>query len=439
MGAIHSTVHIGDLRRRIALFGVLALIAFYAQVSLAPPASATPFSGGFSPTIVNGLADLDGNAVVNGRDDANAFYGDTHIIDGHLDCDAWLAVENDGTAGDGAITAADDCTLIGYDGSVDGVEITVTDGVFDWPDGPLPTVFNAGDPDNPSVLASDFAWSTINGRVDSNGDETIDEDDCHLGLIGRTNDAGLGDPTVGVAILGNDLLNTNPCGFAVAPADADDGLVDLNSDGVITAADSCARCFFGHRVTVGVVQERECPGYAGDPRNQVVGTPGPDVLTGTGAADIICGLGGNDSLNGRGGNDLLIGGLGADLLVGRAGADVLRGGRGPDVLRGGSGADRLVGGVGNDRLLGGIGNDRLLGGVGWDRLIGGRGRDRLVGGTGRDRLFGGIGADRLFGGIGRDRLFGGPGDDHLNGGAGFDVGVGGLGVDTFVSIERQRP
>jgi Ca2+-binding RTX toxin-like protein len=403
MATIRSAVQTGTARRRLAVLGVFSVIVFYAQLTLAVPAAAAAFSGGFSPTIVNGLADLNGNAVVNGADDSNEFYGSTHVIDGRLDCDAWLLVPNAGLGGDGVINALDDCTLIGYDGTSDGVTIEVDNGVFLVADGPLPTVFNAVDPANPDVGASQFAWSTIGGRVDSNGDETIDQDDCHLGLIGQAIDAGLGNPTAGVAILGNDAGNTNPCGFAVPPADADDGLVDLNSDGVISAADSCARCFFGHRVISGVVQERECPGHAGDPQNQVVGTPGPDVLTGTAGADIMCGLGGNDTLHGGGGADLLLGGRGADLLRGGAGADTLVGSFGPDTLTGGTGPDRLFGGVGRDWLSGGFGNDLL------------------------------------FGGIGPDQLFGGPGSDHLDGGPGFDLGVGGLGTDTFIRCERQRP
>jgi Ca2+-binding RTX toxin-like protein len=394
---IRSVVHTGTTRRQLAASGVLLLIAFYAQLTFADPAAAAPFTGGLSPTIVSNLADLNGDGVVNGRDDANAFYGDTHIIDGALDCNAWL-LPNDGSAGDGVIDLLDDCTLIGYDGSPTGVTILVVNGDFQVADGPLPTVFNALDPDNPDVSDSDFAWSTINGRVDSNGDEAITADDCHLGLIGLADDVGLGDPTVGVNILGNDLADSNPCGFATPPADAHDGLVDLNGDGNITAADSCARCFFGHGVATGRAQVATpsfsaCPGHGADTRNQVVGTSGADVLTGTAGADVICGLGGNDILTGKGGNDL---------------------------------------------LLGGIGRDTLRGGLGTDRLIAGRGRDRLVGGPGNDRLVGNPGSDRLFGGPGRDRMLGGPGNDRLDGGRGNDFGVGGPGADTFVRCETRK-
>ena len=377
MSAIRSTVQTGTARRRLAVFGVFVLTAFYAQLTFAGSASAAPFSGGLSPTIYTNLADLNGDGLANTADDSNAFYGDTAIIDGALDCNGWGVLPtdvNDGAIGDGVIGAADDCTLVGYDGTADGVTIQVVDGLFQVANGPLPTVFNAAAPNNPDIGDSDFAWSTINGLVDSNGNETIDADgsDCSFNVVGTAD------------ILGNDALGTDPCGFGPAePVAADNGKVDLNSDGNIDTADSCARCFLGHRVILGVVQQANCPGHIGDPRNQVVGTPGPDVLVGTAGADVICGRGGNDILTGKGGNDLLLGGSGADRLRGGSGADILKGGRGRDVLRGGSGNDRLNGGPGNDRL------------------------------------------------------YGQPGNDRLNGGRGFDLGVGGLGRDTFFSIERR--
>jgi IPT/TIG domain len=237
---------------RAAAFVVASalVVGFLAGI---PAVSAAAFSGGFSPTIVAGGADLNGDGAVNGRDDSNAFFGDTSIIDGHLDCDLWGVTKNAGTAGSGTITAADDCTLVGYDGTDDGVTITVTDGVFGWPTGTaLPTVYNAADPANPGVFASDFAWSTIGGKVDSNGNESIDGDDCTFGLIGQTVDAGLGDPKDGADILGSNA----GCGFAGSPLSSTlNGLVDLNSDEAISAADSCTNgCFFGHNVTSGIVQ-----------------------------------------------------------------------------------------------------------------------------------------------------------------------------------------
>ena len=377
MGVIRLTSRPRTARGRIAVLGAFFLIALCAQLALAATAGAGPLTGGFSPTIINGGADLNGTGVVNGRDDASAFYGDTSIIDGKLDCDAWGAQANSPNGGDGTIDGADDCSLVGYDGTPDGVTIEVLNGFFQMANGPLPEVFNAADPDNPSVLDSDFAWSAISGRVDSNGNEAIDGDDCHFGLVGTTNDVGFGDPKDGADILGNPGLNE--CGFATPPNTADNGLVDLNNDSDITGADSCSNgCFFGHNVVLGKVQARECPGYEGDPRNDVVGTAASETLVGTAGRDIICGRSGNDTLIGRGGRDLLLGGRGADLLRGGARADRLVGGRGRDVLRGGRGPDRLFGGPRGDALFGGRSNDFMNGGSGFDRCVGGPGIDVSV-------------------------------------------------------------
>jgi Ca2+-binding RTX toxin-like protein len=352
-------------RPRTIVAAVAALAMTAASLLLATPLAAGPLDGGFSPTLVSGRADLNGDGAVTGRDDANAFYGDTHIIDGMLDCDAWLFIANDGDAGDNAVTAADDCSLVGYDGTPDGVTIEVVDGVFQASNGRLPKVFNAGDPDNPDIGDSDFAWSAIDGRVDANGDETINGEECHFGLVGTLVDAGLGDPTDGADVLGNP--GANECGFGTPPNTADNGLVDLNGDSDITSADSCANgCFFGLDLLLGKVQEPECPGREGDPRNDVIGTPGPDRLNGTPGNDIICGLGGADTLDGKGGRDLVLGGNGADLM---------RGGLGADTLRGGAGPDRMFGQAGNDLLAGEAGNDFLHGGPGRDACLGGPGRD----------------------------------------------------------------
>ena len=387
MSAIRSTVQTGTARRRLAFFGVFVLMAFYAQLTFAGSASAAPFSGGVSPTISAGWPTSTVTVWSRAADDSNAFYGDTAIIDGKLDCDGWgilPADVNDGTAGDGAITAADDCTLVGYDGTPDWGH----DSSGRWrysrsAIGPLPTVFpQIGDADNPTLATrpspgrrSMAGWTRTVTRP-STATTAPSGSSARRSISARRRDGRDGRPRESGA---------NECGFANPPALTDNGLVDLNSDGDITTADSCPRCFLGHRVILGVVQQANCPGHVGDPRNQVVGTSGPDVLVGTAGADVICGLGGNDVLTGKGGADLLLGGSGADRLRGGARADILKGGGGRDVLRGGSGNDRLSGGPGNDRL------------------------------------------------------YGQPGNDHLNGGRGFDFGVGGLGRDTFFSIERRLP
>src|SRR4029450_9456627 len=138
-------------------------------------------------------------------------------------------------------------------------------------------------------------------------------------------DDGLGDATDGVDILGNNQANTDPCGFgAPIPSPADNGLVDLNSDHDLRSADTCTNgCFFGHNVRRGLVQSLECPGFAGDPRNDVRGTAGPQALVGTARADIMCAFGGNDLVIGRAGNDLILSGAGADGVRAGSGRDVV--------------------------------------------------------------------------------------------------------------------
>ena len=76
MGAIRSIPRPGARCRRAARLGTLAAFAACVLVAVVP-AAAGPLTGGFSPTIVAGKADLNGNGVVNGSDDSNAFYGDT--------------------------------------------------------------------------------------------------------------------------------------------------------------------------------------------------------------------------------------------------------------------------------------------------------------------------------------------------------------------------
>jgi Ca2+-binding RTX toxin-like protein len=392
---------VGSRGVTLALLGTVALVG---QLAVAGPASAAPYTGGFSPTIIGQRADLNGDGVVNGRDDANAFYGDTHIIDGQLDCNDWVE-PNDGTDGDDTITDADDCTLIGVDGTADGVTIEVENGLFQVGNGPLPFVFNATEPDNPDIGDSDFAWSAIEGRVDSNGDESIEGDDCHFGLIGEDVDVGLGEATDGADILGSDEPT---CGFATPQDPADDGLVDLNSDEDITAAgDTCTDgCFFGHDVDTGVVQAKPTP------------TPTPTPTPPAPAAQCA---GRTATHVGTNANDTIVGTSGDDVVVARGGNDTIRTLGGDDLICAGPGRDTVRAGSRNDRVLGQGGNDFLLGQGARDRINGGAGRDRIKGGSGRDTLRGQGGRDTVRGQGGADKLHGGPARDLCNGGAGIDT------------------
>lgn len=183
--------------------------------------------GLLAPTMCSGRIDLDGNCAT--VDNSTAFYGSTNIINGKLDCDNWTST-NDGQAGDGVIDASDNCTLLGWDGN-SNVTITVTAGV---PDQALPAIFpNPATPNNHTILAASFAWSTRNGRVDTNGSESITADDCSNNVVNS------------YSVLGANCGNSVPYG---------NGLVDLDGNGQITPADSCTTgCFLGHNVSSGLV------------------------------------------------------------------------------------------------------------------------------------------------------------------------------------------
>src|SRR4051794_12794023 len=128
MRAGRSDSRKGRFRRTLATISVLFVAATYAQLALVAPASAAPFSGGLSPTLLSGSADFNGDGAVNGMDDSNAFFGDASFIDGKLDCDSWGAPVNAGTAGDGTIDGADNCPLLAYDGTPAGETINVVAG-----------------------------------------------------------------------------------------------------------------------------------------------------------------------------------------------------------------------------------------------------------------------------------------------------------------------
>jgi uncharacterized delta-60 repeat protein len=106
-----------------------------------------------------------------------------------------------------------------------------------------------------------------------------------------------------------------------------------------------------------------------------------------------------------------------DNVVGTPGNDVIVTGAGDDDVDGRGGQDRICSGTGDDGVRGGMSGDHVFGGAGDDRVSGGRGNDRLSGGPGNDRLNGNSGNDRLFGGAGHDRARGGRGYDRTSVGA----------------------
>ena len=112
---------------------------------------------------------------------------------------------------------------------------------------------------------------------------------------------------------------------------------------------------------------------------------------------------------------------GDDDLVGTPGADVIFGGLGDDNIESGEGDDDVSGDAGNDTIDTGGGNDVADGGSGNDRVFAKAGNDLVKGGAGDDLLKMAEGLDEVNGGGGRDTIEGGPGFDKINGGKGLDI------------------
>ena len=204
-----------------------------------------------------------------------------------------------------------------------------------------------------------------------------------------------------------------------------------------------------------------------DQADQVVGTPGDEVVFAGGGSDYVSGGAGDDVISGE---------AGADTLGGGAGADTILGGVGDDKLYGGAGDDFLLGGAGNDYLDGGSGNDVLASLSGGDTLVGGAGNDSLSGvnsvslPTDTDwqtddvgvRLLDQFGADlsptqvdrlgrainnhdaatdpsELYGGDGNDQLAGDKGDVMTGGAGNDDFGVFYVSGDDPVTINDYHP
>jgi len=123
----------------------------------------------------------------------------------------------------------------------------------------------------------------------------------------------------------------------------------------------------------------ECAGITlnGPP---IFGTSGKDNLVGTPGNDLIFGFEGDDSINGNNGNDCIVGGEGNDSIRGNNGNDVILGGSGNDSLKGNHGNDRLYGEEGSDSLEGENGDDYLDGGPDSDSLKGENGTDTCLNG-----------------------------------------------------------
>ena len=168
--------------------------------------------------------------------------------------------------------------------------------------------------------------------------------------------------------------------------------------------------------------------------DNIIGTPGNDLLTGNDGDNKLIGNGGNDTLVGEAGDDTLVAGIGNDSLVGGTGNDTYQ-------FTGAS--------VGNDTIAesASADSDTLdfsqfnapvsvdLSSTAPQALNGGQVVLTLSDPTGVENVVGSAFNDSLTGNARDNVLEGGAGDDTLAGGAGDDIYVfagGNLGKDTIV-------
>jgi len=152
--------------------------------------------------------------------------------------------------------------------------------------------------------------------------------------------------------------------------------------------------------------------------NNVMGSPGDDVITGSQGADTIdAGVGGLDIVRGYGGDDLIT--LSSYADHGEANGNI-----GNDTLSGGGAFSTLYGGQGNDHIgvfgpsamaNGNRGDDLIIGSIfGGDSLYGGEGDDTIQGGRGKDWISGDLGHNTLTGAGAADTFHASAGDDVVS-------------------------
>ena len=201
----------------------------------------------------------------------------------------------------------------------------------------------------------------------------------------------------------------------------------------------------------------------------ILGSNGADdELVGTPGDDVIHARGGRDWVYGRGGNDRICGGAGENFVFGEGGNDKLdasggrvTGGPGNDLMKNSDVwflsspngivvdlADGTARGLGRDRLVnirdvvGSKFEDKIRGDASENHFSGLAGADTLDGRGGQDYLSGETfhpdGEDKFYGGAGGDFLFGTRGDDRMDGEGGTDQIIFNMNAGGRVNLVTGR-
>jgi Ca2+-binding RTX toxin-like protein len=380
------------------------------------------------------LSGNNGDDYLNGGegDDTLAGSGGNDTIDGESGNNLLAGADGDdivfgGSGADTIVGDDGDDSLFGDDGN-DSISGGGSDDVIDGGDGN--DIVDGSDGND--ILGGGLGNDRINGGLGNDelygdgGNDTIQGGGGSDRLFGGTgNDSYLLNSTSARGDIiaddsGTDSLSLSDVTLAIGFADGTVGVerggdlntdlhIDLNRDGVFTAADDLLilKFFAEPNLEQGdgfIEQVGNLSGVDILRSFPLNATTGDDFIQGGSSDDNIDGLDGNDTIDGNQGNDFLFGNAGDDLLQGdelnvisEAGGTIIQGtGIGNDYLDGGEGSDSLDGGEGDDILLGGAGDDVLRNGKGNDIINGGDGDDFLYGDEGIDSMFGGNGSDRFI-------------------------------------------
>lgn len=176
----------------------------------------------------------------------------------------------------------------------------------------------------------------------------------------------------------------------------------------------------------------------GSGNDEMYGESGTDTVDFSDQAGSAISIDGDDNDGPAGATDLV--GLDIENVVGSPGDDVIIGSPGVNVINAGAGNDIIAADAGDDTVTGGSGNDVIAAGDGIDTVVAGDGADQVDGDAGADIINGDAGDDVIGGGDGQDVLLGGSGNDALDGGsnpAEGDTFDGGVGTGDSVSYANR--
>jgi glycerophosphoryl diester phosphodiesterase len=176
-----------------------------------------------------------------------------------------------------------------------------------------------------------------------------------------------------------------------------------------------------------------------DPKIEILGTKGDDVLYGSDKDELFDAGEGNNTIYGNEGKNTFIAGNGNNIAYGGSGDDVFFFGNGNNLIYGNEGINKITTGSGNNTIYGGSQGDLIYSGAGNDVIYANAGNNVIAAGTGNDTVYAGSGSDQfiLDAGTGSTTIFNYGSNDQITRGSTLAVNsvlsVTIRGNDTLIS------